>query len=169
MSTEKLSELSKPVMYVVRTLDGSVASVKSHSYTAPNGFTSEPLYSQEYVYALLAELEFEKQNNSGVAGMVEDYETKLEAKDERIAELERTNRSQDDHINQQQDRIDSLDKKNGDLRRSLGAAEKRLAKPVRLPRPACTYADHSYPAYSRKQVEEIITSAGMRFTIEGDE
>ncbi|HGE8301214.1 TPA: hypothetical protein ACGD5C_001530 [Serratia marcescens] len=54
---EKLSELSKPVMYVVRTLDGSVASVKSHSYTAPKGFTSEPLYSQEYVSALLAELE----------------------------------------------------------------------------------------------------------------
>lgn len=49
----KLSELSKPVMYVVRTLGGSVASVKSHSYTAPKGFTSEPLYSQEYVSALL--------------------------------------------------------------------------------------------------------------------
>lgn len=44
----------------------------------------------------------------------------------------------------------------------------KLATPVRLPRPACTYADHSYPAYSRKQVEEIITSAGMRFTVEGD-
>lgn len=40
------------------------------------------------ILALLAELEFEKQNNSGVAGMVEDYETKLEAKDTRIAELE---------------------------------------------------------------------------------
>lgn len=40
------------------------------------------------VIALLAELEFEKQNNAGVAGMVEDYETKLEAKDKRIAELE---------------------------------------------------------------------------------
>ncbi|MFV9175975.1 hypothetical protein [Serratia marcescens] len=53
----KLSELSKPVMYVVRTLDGSVASVKSHSYTAPKGFTSEPLYSQEYVSALLARIE----------------------------------------------------------------------------------------------------------------
>lgn len=53
----KLSELSKPVMYVVRTLDGSVASVKVHSYTAPKGFTSAPLYSQEYVSALLAELE----------------------------------------------------------------------------------------------------------------
>lgn len=36
------------------------------------------------VLALLAELEFEKQNNAGVAGMVEDYETKLEAKDDAL-------------------------------------------------------------------------------------
>lgn len=52
----KLSELSKPVMYVVRTLDGSVASVKNYKYTAPKGFTSNPLYSQEYVSALLEKL-----------------------------------------------------------------------------------------------------------------
>lgn len=51
------NKLSKPVMYVVRTLDGSVASVKSHSYTAPKGFTSEPLYSQEYVSALTQRIE----------------------------------------------------------------------------------------------------------------
>ncbi|HEJ7171049.1 ead/Ea22-like family protein [Serratia marcescens] len=42
----------------------------------------------ETILALLAELEFEKQNNAGVAGMVEDYETKLAEKDKRIAELE---------------------------------------------------------------------------------
>ncbi len=92
-----------------------------------------------------------------------------DADKKRIAELERANQSQDDHINQQQDRIESLEKKNAGLGRQLGDAEKRLATPVRLPRPACVYADHSYPAYSRKQVEEIITSAGMRFTVEGDE
>ncbi len=40
------------------------------------------------ILAMRAELEFEKQNNAGVAGMVEDYETKLEAKDKHIAELE---------------------------------------------------------------------------------
>ncbi|EMF7561788.1 ead/Ea22-like family protein [Serratia marcescens] len=51
----------------------------------------------------------------------------------------------------------------------IAELEAKLATPVRLPRPACTYADHSYPAYSRKQVGEIITSAGMRFTVEGDE
>ncbi|AKE09170.1 hypothetical protein [Serratia liquefaciens] len=60
----KLSELSKPVMYVVRTLDGSVASVKNYKYTAPKGFTSAPLYSQEYLSALLAELEKAQRANN---------------------------------------------------------------------------------------------------------
>ncbi|WP_171887448.1 ead/Ea22-like family protein [Serratia marcescens] len=86
----------------------------------------------ETILALLAELEFEKQNNAGVAGMVEDYETKLAEKDKRISELERANQSQDDHINQQQDRIDSLEKTNAGLGRRLGDAEKRLATPVQL-------------------------------------
>ncbi|MGP0981152.1 MULTISPECIES: hypothetical protein [unclassified Serratia (in: enterobacteria)] len=149
----KLSELSKPVMYVVRTLGGSVASVKLHSYTAPNGFTSEPLYSQEYVSALLAE---------------------LEAKDKRIAELERANTSQDDHINQQQDRIDSLEKKNAGLGRRLGDAEKRLATPVRLPdmrqsssgdRYQWSDGAHNY----RLDVISMLLGAGFTVAVEGDE
>ncbi|WP_164038015.1 ead/Ea22-like family protein [Serratia marcescens] len=120
------------------------------------------------ILALLAELEFEKQNNAGVAGMVEDYETKLEAKDKRIAELERTNQSQDDHINQQQDRIDSLEKKNGDLGRSLGAAEKRLATPVRLPGSFYPDGDIDCPLVVELYgAIEAIRAAG--FTVEGDE
>ncbi|HEJ6909051.1 TPA: hypothetical protein SMF28_000425 [Serratia marcescens] len=81
MSTEKLSELSKPVMYIVRTLDGSVASVKSHSYTAPKGFTSEPLYSQEYVSALDGVSQFWIGESAGWKKRAEDAE-------KRIAELE---------------------------------------------------------------------------------
>ncbi len=140
----KLSELSKPVATVDVQRgrpDGNMFGVawSSAGHAIPDG--PHFLYSQEYVYALT----------------------------QRIAELESANKSQDDHINQQQDRIDSLEKTNAGLGRRLGDAEKRLATPVRLPRPACTYADHSYPAYSRKQVEVIITSAGMRFTVEGDE
>ncbi|MBY5256980.1 ead/Ea22-like family protein [Citrobacter amalonaticus] len=45
----------------------------------------------------------------------------LEAKDKAWA-------AQDDHINQQADRIESLEKKNGDLGKALGAAEKRIAE-----------------------------------------
>ncbi|HFN3767925.1 TPA: ead/Ea22-like family protein [Enterobacter hormaechei] len=45
----------------------------------------------------------------------------LEAKDKAWA-------AQDDHINQQADRIESLEKKNGDLGKALGAAEERNAR-----------------------------------------
>ncbi|HEJ7090435.1 TPA: hypothetical protein SMF67_001067 [Serratia marcescens] len=83
----------------------------------------------------------------------------LDAKDKRIAELERANQSQDDHINQQQDRIDSLEKTNGGLGRSLGAAEKRLATPVRL---SC----ETHPR-CRTQHAKDVRAAG--FTVEGDE
>ncbi|PKR39924.1 hypothetical protein CU560_18515 [Serratia ureilytica] len=163
----KLSELSKPVMYVVRTLGGSVASVKSHSYTAPKGFTSEPLYSQEYVSALLAE---------------------LEAKDKRIVALERINKAQEDHINQQQDRIESLEKKNGDLGHGLQAAEKRiaglvarLATPVRLLGEMLVHDwehrverqaafEHRKIAWDARLAEDkkAILAAGFTFTVEGD-
>ncbi|AGQ31642.1 hypothetical protein M495_14635 [Serratia liquefaciens ATCC 27592] len=61
-----------------------------------------------------------------------------EAKDKRIAELEQdelatrassraVHEAQENHINQQQDIIESLEKKNVDLGRALGAAEKRIA------------------------------------------
>ncbi|WAM43666.1 hypothetical protein [Edwardsiella piscicida] len=42
--------------------------------------------------------------------------------------LVRANSAQDDHINQQQDHIDSLEKKNGQIGKALGAAEKRIAE-----------------------------------------
>ena len=54
----KLSELSKPVACIVRWDGGEVASIKMGIYTAPKGFTSAPLYSQEYVSALLADNEY---------------------------------------------------------------------------------------------------------------
>ncbi|WP_447888497.1 hypothetical protein [Serratia fonticola] len=44
----------------------------------------------------------------------------------RIAELERANAAQDDHINQQQDRIDTLEKKNDELGKHIGKQEKLL-------------------------------------------
>ncbi|HIE4798995.1 TPA: hypothetical protein ACXNDR_001652 [Serratia marcescens] len=166
--TNKLSELSKPVMYVVRTLGGSVASVKSHSYTAPKGFTSEPLYSQEYVSALDKVAQYWIGESAGWKKRAEDAE-------KRIAELERANQSQDDHINQQQDRIDSLEKKNGDLWRSLGAAEKRLAKPVRLPAlPEYRHNDRQEVRAEKdgfiSGVEESASALRKQgFTVEGDE
>lgn len=50
-----------------------------------------------------------------------------DADKKRIVELEHANQSQDDHINQQQDRIDLLEKTNAVLGQQLGDAKKRLA------------------------------------------
>lgn len=88
----------------------------------------------------------------------------LEAKDERIGELERANTSQDDHINQQQDRIESLEKTNTGLGQRLGAAEKRLATPVRLPKP-CAF--NLCDLVDRDAVIASLREQG--FTVEGDE
>lgn len=105
----KLSELSKPVAWTWHAygLQHATTEEDERDELIADGVENSPLYSQEYVSALLAE---------------------LEAKDKRIAELERANQSQDDHINQQQDRIELLEKKNSDLGKAMGAAEKRLAE-----------------------------------------
>ncbi|MBH2937730.1 ead/Ea22-like family protein [Serratia marcescens] len=99
----------------------------------------------------------------------------LEAKDKRIAELERANTSQDDHINQQQDRIDSLEKTNAGLGRRIGEAEKRLATPK--PPEKCPCCNRRYTLESYAHGECAICGdpfdAGdalraMGFTVEGD-
>lgn len=38
---------------------------------------------------------------------------------------------------------------------------KAAAKTITLPAPACTYADHSYPAYTKQQVLTILESLGV--------
>lgn len=118
MMDNKLSELSKPVAQIYYDEhDSSVMRIGWLRSDEPKN--PEPLYSQEYVSALLAELEFEKQNNAGVAGMVEDYETKLEAKDKRVAELEAQAKVWESAALKHLARAEE--------------AEKRLDTPVRLP------------------------------------
>ena len=45
------------------------------------------------------------------------------------------------------------------------AAEARVveleSRTVKLPLPSCTYADHSYPAYSKRQVISLLESLGI--------
>lgn len=38
---------------------------------------------------------------------------------------------------------------------------KAAAKTITLPTPACTYADHSYPAYTKQQVLTMLESLGV--------
>ncbi|BEM02896.1 hypothetical protein SM14VA4_04680 [Serratia marcescens] len=85
---------------------------------------------------------------------------------QRITELERANTSQDDHINQQLDRIDSLEKTNAGLGRRLGDAEKRLATPVRLPKYE-DYNDAGAASAAISDCEIAIRAAG--FNVEEDE
>ncbi|CAI0723872.1 Uncharacterised protein [Serratia proteamaculans] len=92
-----------------------------------------------------------------------------EAAIKRITELERANKAQDDHINQQQDRIDSLEKTNSGLGRGLAAAEKRLATPVRLPE-LCGDGenDNEYTEGLNdgiNQSAKAIRAAGFTFTV----
>lgn len=122
MSNEKLSELSKPV-------------------------TVEPV-TVETVRERLSFLEDLNARGVGTAVRSQQFEIsclrELLAAEQRIAELEldelamqassrAVHEAQKNHINQQQDRIESLEKKNSDLGQALGVAEKRLATPVRLP------------------------------------
>ncbi|HGB8144754.1 TPA: ead/Ea22-like family protein [Salmonella enterica subsp. enterica serovar Saintpaul] len=105
----------------------------------------------ERMLALLDELEHYKSREERVTKLVLDNSTswdalykKLEAAEKRTAELERANVAKDDHINQQQDRIEQLEKghqeaacslveENEELKRKLEAAGKQL---VELPRAA---------------------------------
>ncbi|EPT8338728.1 hypothetical protein KGP24_23900 (plasmid) [Enterobacter sp. JBIWA008] len=77
----------------------------------------------------------------------------LEAKDKAWS-------AQDNHINQQADRIESLEKKNGELGRALGAAEKLIAelqaRDITIKQHAqalfeaiANPSDHYVPAYAR--------------------
>jgi hypothetical protein len=94
-----------------------------------------------------------------------------------LDELEAKNRSwaaQDDHINQQADRIESLEKKNGDLGRALGAAEKRIAeleaREVRLP-PTIWYEhddlSRDIPVLSKRLVKKALCDAGVKVAAAG--
>ncbi|MEI7112744.1 hypothetical protein [Serratia sp. TMDUHS_CL] len=139
----KLSELSKPVAWTdergnLCTNRNKERGLESRYHQDYEKYTT-PFYSQEYVSALLA----------------------------RIAELERANTSQDDHINQQQDRIEFLEKTNAGLGRRLGDAEKRLATPVRLQSPWVDKVGNRW--LLEGTTADVIRVAGFAVTIEGDE
>lgn len=94
-------------------------------------------YTDQLIAALadsekrIAELEHYKSREERVTKLVLDNSTswdalykKLEAAEKRTAELERANAAHDDHINQQQDRIDVLEKRNAELGKYAGEMER---------------------------------------------
>ena len=131
----KLSELSKPVAWEVK-------GILCHSEEEARIYVGEPepLYSQEYVSALLAD---------------------NEAKDKRIAELERYKQYAKER-----------DAENEGLALTIGRLRAKLATPVRLP----SNNDDEFwfdgvfqVARFDRAVERAIRAAGFTFTVEGDE
>ncbi|KLE39704.1 hypothetical protein ABA78_07850 [Serratia sp. TEL] len=153
----KLSELSNPVAEIKCHEDLSLSVV---NVADGFGLGRHPVYSQEYVFALQHESAVNWEASASLN--VENQELK-----KRIAELERANTSQDDHINQQQDRIESLEKTNAGLGRRLGDAEKRLATPVRLQSPWVDKAGNRW--LLEGTTADVIRAAGFAVTVEGDE
>ncbi|HFW1039459.1 TPA: ead/Ea22-like family protein [Salmonella enterica subsp. enterica serovar Saintpaul] len=155
------------------------------------------------VLALLDELEHYKSREERVTKLVLDNSTswdalykKLEAAEKRTAELERANVAKDDHINQQQDRIEQLEKGHQEAakqinswrrlakqniaergkdiseleaaRQRIAELESKLSNPVLLPK------TNGYWNEQEQAYEEAITLAKRRirmagFRCEGDE
>lgn len=91
-------------------------------------------HAAQIITALLDELEHYKSREERVTKLVMDNSTswdalykKLETAEKRTAELERANVSQDDHINQQQDRIEQLEKGQQEAAKHINSW-RRLAK-----------------------------------------
>lgn len=148
----KLSELSKPVGFVSKQAQailnsGDTASIRP--FFDVQG--SSPLYSQEYVSALLAE---------------------LEAKDKRIAELEAKTAmtmsvgSGNGNLFVHGD-YDSIKAAQAIVLENESLRAK-LVTPVRLPRPGfVTCSGERHYTYGADEVKGAIHAAG--FTVDGDE
>ncbi|MEL5205592.1 hypothetical protein PTR50_01110 [Serratia nevei] len=160
---EKLSELSKPVAWKFKNADSGDRVSLERKANIYGRHDFQPLYSQEYVSALLAE---------------------LEAKDERIGELEVIATDYAGKFQKAQDANKHLiimsndDKKRiAELSRLLAhnierseAAEAKPATPVRLPNKNDDefWFDNVFQvAKFDRAVERAIRAAG--FTVEGDE
>ena len=96
---------------------------------------------------------------------------------EALEKAQRANAAQGDHINQQQDRIDTLEKRNAELGKYAGELESRTVT-VKLPkRYSCEgyHIDEAYlqedpegDCYDRDEVLEVLTAAGIK-VIEGEQ
>jgi len=167
MSTEKLIELSKPVAQAYYDAhDSSTMLIDWLSDSEPE--VPAALYSQEYVSALLAELERYKQyakerdaENESLALTVGRLRVELEAKDKRIAELEQIL----DGVTPVMIAGGWTAKGISDYAKSL---ESKLATPVRLPGSFYPDGDIDLPlVVELDEAVEAIRTAG--FTVEGNE
>ncbi|MGO3395605.1 MAG: hypothetical protein ACTINL_03805 [Serratia proteamaculans] len=160
----KLSELSKPVAWPngcnetavnalrylaenKRPICGSAMYNTEHLYMISSEverMSSQHLYSQEYVSALLAELEASKKSNAFLK--------------EQLSQLA--------NFNPDWDMLEACRESWREVSAALKEAETRLATPVRLP-DVLFIGRYPVPLMRAEQVKERISAAG--FTAEGDE
>ncbi|SUI40392.1 hypothetical protein [Serratia marcescens] len=174
----KLSELSKPVAWEVK-------GILCHSEEEARIYVGEPepLYSQEYVSALLAERDSNQQNYQNAMEELRIERSQRQAADQRIAELEtqvnvwesaamkhlaRAEEAEKRLPILEQDKLRLNEIINSEANRA-DAAEKLLATPVRLP------SEHELRQVACSEcagnclelVEGTVRAAG--FTVAGDE
>lgn len=168
MSTEKLSELSKPVGYYRLSEDG--VSYYLSSPTEKIDDEVVPLYSQEYVSALLAERDSNQLNYHNAMEELRIERAQRQAADQRIAELEydlkcviANNEDCEKTVTRKDAAIDTFITEYDDAQKIIAELEAKLATPVRLPKLS---GDEDLAECVFKYVAAI-RAAG--FTVEGDE
>lgn len=201
----KLSELSKPVAYVVtggRAHHDWPFIIKSTAERArderKDGATVKPLYSQEYVSALLADCDSNQQNYHNAMEELRIERAQRQAADQRIAELEGQLQSgftpealaQEERAENAEQRVAELEAVKADASRvfkeignelgcnpdnesimmAIDALKDRLATPVRLPVVLMGYQSDDYRIGFMEGVEKSGDEVrAAGFTVEGDE
>ncbi|CAI1094196.1 hypothetical protein [Serratia grimesii] len=158
MMDNKLSELSKPVAFIesaekLKAEAGFAVTVQPIKRWGAD----IPLYSQEYVSALLAELEAKDKT--------------LELEREKSRRVMSENNMQAERIAELNAELASLKNEFGELWKGNVDLLAKLATPVRLKKADSSSAPitrHSFNA-AVNYCAEAIRAAGFTFTVEGDE
>lgn len=164
----KLSELSKPVAWLAIyhgdvydeaiSITRSVVEAQAERFGWESALTEiTPLYSQEYVSALLAELEAKDKRITTVTEEREFWRERVEGAEKEREEFRR-------RFNLERSCLEDADKRIAEL-------EAKMATPVRLPE---TYSPEPWMSQDprgiwlhKESMKESIRAAG--FTVDGDE
>ena len=170
MSTEKLSELSKPVAWTdergnLCTNRNKERGLESRYHQDYEKYTT-PFYSQEYVSALLAELETSQKALKGVTELWNDQR-------QRIAELEAI-RADTSLVFKEIGNELGCNPDNESIMMAIDALNERLATSARLPtKYSMLHREDFHGDYQSKMVfkaDEVIAALRAHgFTVEGDE
>ncbi|WP_440495947.1 hypothetical protein [Serratia sarumanii] len=169
---------SGSIKYECTGYDGSLVLRTNHKdmeygFVGDNADADELFFRlcvPDVVLELLAELEFEKQNNAGIAGMVEDYETKMEAKDKRIAELGGVCSDASQVFKEIGTEL-GCNPDNESIMMAIDALKERLATPVRLKKVDSSNVPFAGDGFNAAvdYCAAGVRAAGFSVTVEGDE